>query len=115
MPRRRYLMLRNGPSLQSRLLRLASLACIAAGLAVMATSAAAEPGFAGSKDSIARTYTLSTFEVKGRPLAVTASGRRAYADTPLMRARVEESREMGKAMAGYPQEPHVKVDVRMAF
>lgn len=115
MPRRRYLMLRNAPSLQSRLIKAFSVVCIAAGLALIATPAAAEPRLAADGEPEARTYTLSAFEVRGRPLTLTASGRRAYADTEVMRGRVEEARDLRKAMAGYPQEPHVKLDVRMAF
>lgn len=115
MRKRRYLMLSNGPSLETRLWRAFIVASLAAGFALFATGAAAEPGFVRAGEPQARIYTVSTFDVGGRPIALTASGRRAYADTEMMRARVEEARELRKALPGFPQEPHVKVDMSMAF
>lgn len=115
MSRRRYLMLRNTPSLADRLARMFGVVCIVAGLVLAATSAAAEPGFTGTDEPRGRVFTVSSFEAGGRSFVVTASGRRAYADTQMMRARVEEARDLRNALPGYPQEPRVKVDMRMAF
>jgi hypothetical protein len=108
-------MLPNTPSLEERLLKVLSLACLAVGLVLIATPAAAQQAAHESDPTQGRIYTVSAFEVNGRSFAVTASGRRAYADTEIMRARIEESEELRKALPGYPREPHVKIDMRMAF
>ena len=115
MPKRRYLMLRRAPSVTQKLLRALGVACLAAGLTVIATAAAAEPGFDQADARQGRIHTVGAFEVNGHPITLTASGRRVYADTEMMRARVEESQELRQALPGFPQEPHVKIDVRMAF
>lgn len=115
MPRRRYLMLRNAPSLEERLMKVLGIACIAVGLVLIATPAAAQQAVDEPGAAQGRVFTVSAFEVNGKSFALTASGRRAYADTAMMRARIEEAEELRKALPGYPREPHVKIDMRMAF
>lgn len=115
MPRRRYLMLRNAPSLKDRLLQALGVVCIALSLVLIAMPAAAQQNLTETDGRQGRIFTVSAMEVNGHMLSLTASGRRAYADTASMRARIEESEELHKALPGYPREPHVKVDIRMAF
>lgn len=82
-------MLRNGPSLSTQLWRAAMVACLAAGLALFAAGAVAEPELQHSHETAGRRSTVSPSAIPGCDSAPTASDQSGPADTHLIRLRIE--------------------------
>lgn len=109
MPRR-WFRARKRPTLLTKALGVAALI---AGAMLLSTGAAAAE-FEERLQHAEAPRALSAFEINGAEVTLIAYGRGAYADAE-MRARCRESRNMRKAVPGFPVESQFNVGLRMAF
>lgn len=68
-----------------------------------------------SREYAAKPKTIKAFSLAERSIEMRAITRRAQADTPILRARLEESIEMSGVYPGYPQPALVTIDLSLKF
>lgn len=93
---------------------LAVLACVAA--------MAATPAFSEETANLNLVHldapkprVVKAFSIAQRPIEMRAATRRATADTPLQRARMEEAIDMKGVYPGYPQPALVTIGLAVRF